>query len=164
MEIKTYITRDDFLEFNKFVLMKNRLKRGFVIASIFILFWLIILNYNQSFNPMTILIELIIFYLGWGIFIFLVYKVSFQRIKKMPDQNGSILGHKTYILQDDGFKEITESSETLTKWNGIKNITETKNYTYVFVDKISAYIIPKRTVDENNEVERFITTLKSKIG
>jgi hypothetical protein len=164
MEIKTQITREDFLEFNKFVLLRNRLKKGFAIATIFILFWTIILNYNQPFNPITILIELIVFYIGWGILIFLLYKVNFQRIKKMPDQNGSILGDKTYILQDEGFKEITDSSETLTKWKGIKNIIETKNYTYVFVDKIAAYIIPKRNVDENNEVERFIKALKSKVG
>ena len=163
MEIKIEITREDFLEFNKYVLLKNRLKRGFVIATIFILFWVIILNYNKPLDLFSIIIELIIFYLGWGILIFLLYKINFQRIKKLPDQNGAILGNKTYIIQDDGFKEITESSETLTNWNGIKKITETKDYIYVFVDKIAAYIIPKRYLNEEKERNQFIQTLKSKI-
>ena len=44
MKISTQITRENFLEFNKFVLLKNRLKRGFIIATIFILFWIIILK------------------------------------------------------------------------------------------------------------------------
>ena len=157
------ITREDFLKFNKHILLKTRFKRSFIIASIFIIFWIIILNINQPLNFKIIIIEIVIFYLAWGVLIYVFYQLSFQRIKRMPDQNGIIIGKKTYIIQDNGFKEITDSSETITKWNGIKTIEETKDYIYVFVDKIAAYIIPKRSFIDETEGELFIKILKSKI-
>jgi hypothetical protein len=162
MKITTEITREDFLNFNKHVLLKTRFKRSFIIATVFIILWIIILNYNAPLNLITILTEIVVFYLAWGLLIFLIYQISFLRIKKMPDEDGTIIGVKTYILSEDGFKEITNSSETLTKWNGIKNIEETNDYFFVFVDKIAAYVIPKRSFSNKTETEQFLQIMKNK--
>lgn len=162
MELKIDLNRKDFLEFNKYVLFRSRLKRTFIISTIFILLSILILNFNKPLDLILIGIELIIFCIAWSILLFILYQLNFQRIKKLPDTNGSILGQKTYILQDDGLKEITETSETLTKWNGIKKIIETEEYIYVFVDKIAAYVIPKRYFSEEKERIEFIETIKSK--
>jgi hypothetical protein len=81
----------------------------------------------------------------------------------MPDKNGEILGEKTYILSDDGFKQISEHGESFIKWIGIKSLEENENYLYVFVDKIAAYVIPKRYLSDSPETREFIKVLKEKI-
>ena len=40
----------------------------------------------------------------------------------MPDEKGEILGEKTYILSEDGLKEISENGESFIKWIGVKSL------------------------------------------
>jgi len=163
MEVKINFTRKDFLEFNKYVFFKKRIKKSISIAIFFVLFWLIIMNLNKPFSPVLILTELILFSLVWVLFMFLSYKFSFARISKMPDEKGEILGEKTYILLDDGLKQISEYGESFTKWIGIKSLEENENYLFIFVDKIAAYVIPKRYFSDKSETKEFIKTLNEKI-
>ena len=160
--MNTEITREDFLQFNKHFFYKNKFKRTFIIASIFIILWVFILHTGKPFDLFEIVLDLITFYLGWSLLILILTQIGLQKIKKMPDKDGNILGVKTYLLEEKGFKETTETSETLTNWSGIKEIQESQDYYYVFVDKIAAYIIPKRSFLNKNEEEEFIQTLKEK--
>ncbi|WP_321310320.1 YcxB family protein [Marinifilum fragile] len=160
--MKTEITREDYLQFNKYFFYKNKLKRTFIIASISIILWVFILHIGEPFDLFEIVIELIAFYLCWTLFVLILTQIGLQKIKKMPDKDGNILGVKTYLLEENGFREITDTSETLTKWCGIKKIQESQDYYYVFVDKIAAYIIPKRSFLNKNEEDEFIKILKEK--
>ena len=81
----------------------------------------------------------------------------------MPDKNGEIIGEKTYLILKDGFKQITANGESFIKWNGIKSLEENKNYLFIFVDKIAAYVIPKRYLNDLPEKNEFIKTLKENI-
>jgi YcxB-like protein len=163
MEIKIDFTRKDFLEFNKYVFLKKRIKKSISIAVFFILLWLIIMNLNKPFSPILILTELVVFSLVWVLFMFLSYKFSFFRISKMPDDKGEILGEKTYILTDDGLKQVSEYGESFVKWIGIKSLEENENYLFIFVDKIAAYVIPKRYFSNMSETKEFIKTLNENI-
>ena len=162
MDIEVTISRTDFLELNKFVHFRNRLKRSFGIATFFIIVWLFILNKNGPFNILSILVQLIVFYAAWGLLIFLLRQLTIWKIKKYPDENGALLGKKTYQLSDEGIREITDNSETLTKWKGIQRIEETNEYVFVFVDRIAAYIFPKREFKSKEELGQFLETLKEK--
>jgi hypothetical protein len=164
MEINVDLNREDYLKFNKYVILKNRIKRSFIIATIFIIIWIIILNKDIPFNLPLILIETIIFYLGWGVIFLIIYSINFNKIKRMPDENGSILGSKKYIILEEGFKEITDVSESITKWTGIKKLVENKEYIYLFVDKIAAFVIPKRYFDSNSQMDDFIKLINNKIN
>ncbi len=152
------------MAFNKYVLLRSKLKSGLAIVTVFNLLWLIVLNYNKPFDPLIVMIELIIFYLAWGVLILIMYMISFYRIRKMPDQDGSILRERTYVILDEGIKEVTTSSETLFRWNGIKKVAETNDYVYLFTDRIAAFIIPKRYLKGPGESERFVELLKQKIS
>ena len=162
MEIRTQLTRQDYLEFNKYVFFKSRMKRSIVIALIFIIFWIVFLNYNQPFNFIILLIELLVFSMFWAIFILITYWITFARVKKMPDKNGEILGEKTYILTDDGLKQISANSESFFKWNAFKSIEDNKKYIFLFVDKIAAFIIPKRAFQDPKEMTTFIDFVKTR--
>lgn len=163
-ELRIEFTRTDFWEFNKYVLFKRKFKRHYIIATFFVVLWLIILNLNAQLNITKILLELVIFYAIWTAAIFLMHFISIHRIKNMPDKDGSIIGKKTYIIQEDGLKEITETTESLVKWNGIKRITENKSCIFIFVDKIAAYVIPKRYFNSEIAINEFINLIEKKIN
>jgi hypothetical protein len=162
MEINSQLTREDYVEFNKYIFLKMKMKRSIFIALLFIIFWIVYLNLNQPFNLLVLLIELIAFALFWAVLIFAFYRLSFARIKKMPDENGEILSKKTYFLTDDGLKEISANNESFTKWSGFKSIAENKKYVFLFVDKIAAYIIPKRVFKDSEEVTQFLEYVKTR--
>ena len=163
MKISFEATRTDFLNYNKYMYRKKRLKRSLAISLVFVIIWTIILNTKEP-NILSIVIEFFVFSAFWAVYYLIVYTIHFHRIKKMPDKNGSILGHKTYIIEEDGLKEIAEMSESFTKWVGIKNIDETKDYIYIFVDKIAAFVIPKRCFSNESECQNFTNEIKSKIS
>jgi hypothetical protein len=162
MEIKAQLTRQDFLEFNKYVFFKSRMKRSIFIALIFTTFWIVFLNYNQPFNFIIIFIELLVFALFWTFFILIIYWTTFARVKKMPDENGEILGEKTYLLSNEGLKQISANSESFNRWNGFKSIEENNKYIFLFVDKIAAYIIPKRVFQDSKEMTNFLDFVKER--
>jgi hypothetical protein len=162
MEIKSQLSRQDYVEFNKYVFLKSKMKRSIIVALIFTIFWIVYLNLDQPFNLIIVLIELVVFSLFWTLLIFASYWYTFNRVRKMPDENGEILGEKTYIFSDDGLKQISENSESFTKWNGIKSIEENKKYIFLFVDKIAAYIIPKKVFKDSNEINIFLDFVKER--
>jgi len=163
MEFKLQLSRQDYLEFNKYVLFKTRIKRNIIIVSFITLLWIVFLNYNQPLDLIIILIELILFSMIWSILFLLIYGIAFLKIKKMPDENGSILEEKTYIFSEEGLKQISTNSESFTKWNAFKSIEENKKYIFLFVDKIAAYVIPKRIFQDSKEINDFVDFLKEKI-
>jgi len=161
--MKIKLTRQDYLEFNKFVFLKERIYRSSKIAIFFIFIWIILLNYKQPFDLTEIIIELICFTAIWGLMILLIYWFTFNKLKNMPDSDGEILGEKIYIISEEGLKQISVNSETFTKWIGFKFYAETDKYIFLFVDKIAAYIIPKRIFKDQNELLEFTDIVKSKI-
>ena len=163
MEIEIEFTRKDYLEFNKYYYFKKRIKRALIVPAFFVLLWLILLNFNRPFNPILILIELVVFSLAWGVFMFISYKLSLIRISRMPDEKGEIIGEKTYILSDDGLKEISKNGESFIKWIGVKSLEENENYVFIFIDKIMAHVIPKRYFSDTLELQEFMSILKSNI-
>ncbi|SMO70149.1 YcxB-like protein [Saccharicrinis carchari] len=164
MEIKTEITRNDFLEFNKHVMYGKRLRRHFLIATVFVIIWIVLLNIGEPFDLLKVISEAVIFFAIWSLLIFIFNQISLYRIKRIPDSSGSILGEKTYLMEENGFKEISESSETLTSWEGLKEIQESKDYYFLFVDKIAAYIIPKRSFRNKMQEQDFIDAVNRKMG
>ena len=150
MTINIDITREDYWEFNKFVWFKNRFgfKKIFVPASIIGLGVVIAISLNKPFDIGDIAILAILYYLVYfaiyGLYSILTYHSLRQTVKKYPDKDGSILGRKEYTISEEGFREVTEASEMLTKWKGIQKVEETEKHIFIFIDKISAFIIPKR--------------------
>lgn len=162
MEIKSQLTREDYVEFNKYIFLKIKMKRSIIIALAFIIFWIVFLNFNQPFNLIVLLIELIAFSLFWAVLIFTFFSFSIARIKKMPDEYGEILSEKVFFLSEDGLKEVSTNNESFTKWSGFKAIEENKKYIFLFVDKIAAYIIPKRAFKDSEEVTQFLEYVKTR--
>lgn len=164
MRIEVELNRQDFLEFNKRFFLNKRFKRSYYIAAIFILIWIVIGNFNIPLDISNIFFEFVLFSAIWLILIYGFQKMQIEKVKRMPSKDGSILGKKTFIIEDNGLREITPTNETLVKWDGIEKLIEMEDYIYVFIDKIAAYVIPTRYFDTENEKELFIKKMKENIN
>lgn len=162
--MKTEITREDFLQFNKHIQSTIKPRKAILFALSFLILLVIVMNIGKPFDLLAIGFEIVMLIALWG-FIFVVFKqLSLSRIKKMPNDKGGILGDRIYLIEDKGFREISDTSETLTNWQGFKEIQESKDHYYLFVDKIAAYIIPKRSFSNRTEEDEFINTINGKIS
>ncbi|MGB5989276.1 MAG: YcxB family protein [Marinifilaceae bacterium] len=162
--MKTEITREDFLQFNKHVQSTKNLRKPILFTFLFLILLVIMMNIGEPFDLLSIITQMLMIAAIWGIIFVVFRQVMLSKIKKMPNDKGGILGERKYLIEDKGFREISNSSETLTNWNGIKEIQESKDHYYLFVDKIAAYIIPKRSFFNGTEEEEFINTINEKIS
>jgi len=162
--MKTEITREDFLQFNKHMQSRINSRKPILFALSFLFLLVIIMNIGEPFDLFAIATEMLILLVLWT-FVFVLFKqISLSRIKKMPKDKGAILGNREYLIEDKGFREISDSSETLTNWKGFKEIQESTDHYYLFVDKIAAYIIPKRSFSNIREEEEFIGAINENIS
>lgn len=162
--MKTEITREDFLQFNKHMQSRINPRKPILFALSFLFLLVIVMNIGKPFDLFAIATEMLILIVLWT-FIFVLFKqISLSRIKKMPKDKGAILGNREYLIEDKGFREISDSSETLTHWKGFKEIQESTDHYYLFVDKIAAYIIPKRSFSNIREEEEFIGAINENIS
>lgn len=162
--MKTEITREDFLQFNKHMQSRINPRKPILFTLLFLFLLVIVANIGEPFDLFAIVTEMLILLVLWTVIFVLFKQVTLSRIKKMPKDKGAILGEREYLIEDKGFREISDSSETLTKWKGFNEIQESKDYYYLFVDKIAAYIIPKRSFSNKTEEEEFINTINENIS
>ncbi|MGM7637492.1 YcxB family protein [Bacillus sp. Hm123] len=74
--------------------------------------------------------------------------------------NEGLLGEHHMILSEEGIIDSTSNGETKVTWSGIKTISEDKHNIYLYNSSVSAYILPKREVDDVEEIKNY---LKSKV-
>ncbi len=65
------------------------------------------------------------------------------------------IGKTVFSFSDEGFKEKTDGTETLTKWGSIKAIYRNKSYTFVRINGYRIHIIPRREFDSEDEFNSF---------
>lgn len=64
---------------------------------------------------------------------------------KMNDETKSL----KVVLDENKYKEITQKGETALEYNKFYSYYESKNYYYLYVDKVNALILPKREFSED---------------
>jgi len=71
------------------------------------------------------------------------------------------IGKTIFTCSDEGFREKTEGTETLTNWASIKAIYRTKSYTLVRINGYRIHIIPKREFESEDEFNSFSKAIYS---
>jgi hypothetical protein len=77
------------------------------------------------------------------------------RRKVEPLESGDILGPKSYELTDDGVAQVARYTESSTRWAGVSSVADTPEHLFLFVDRCSAYILPKRCFDSPEHAAEF---------
>lgn len=164
MEIKIEITRDDYADFNKYYFLHKALKRRIYLPILMVLVLPFFILSRDQLNIGSYLFYVVIAGIAFAVTYAIGITLSINRTKKLPLDNGTILGSKKYTITDEGLKEETAHSNGIQKWTGIKSIETNKNSVFIFTDKISAFVVPKRFFKDTVEQEHFIRLIKEKIN
>ncbi|MFP7298762.1 YcxB family protein [Neobacillus niacini] len=169
MEIKYNLTEEDYLKFNMFHIShsesanKSLKTQRFATPFVYIIFAYIFANI-ADIPFLYSLIPFLIVGILWVIF----YPKYFQsrilsQTKKMirEGKNEGLLGEHTMILSEEGIVDSNTKGETKVHWSGIIKLVEDESNLYVYNSSVSAYIIPKR---ELNDVEEVRNHIKSKLS
>uniref|UniRef100_UPI0032174246 YcxB family protein n=1 Tax=uncultured Draconibacterium sp. TaxID=1573823 RepID=UPI0032174246 len=163
MEINVDLTREDYIDFNKYFFLKKGLKKRIYIVIIIALMIPLIVDYGQPFEIFTYLKTAVLAGFIFGLIYFGGMMITIKRTGKLPSDNGSLLGKKKFIITDEGLVEDCESNRNLQKWKGIKSIETNDNSIFIFIDTLVAYVIPKRSFKDEAEIENFIKIIQEKI-
>ncbi|EDP67661.1 hypothetical protein CAT7_04459 [Carnobacterium sp. AT7] len=84
-----------------------------------------------------------------------------RNIKKMLKEgnNKNLLQKRKIFLTDEAIIETSTASETKTPWSDVNKVEETSEYIYIYNSSISAYIIPKRVLGNQNKINTFLEEL-----
>jgi Peptidase C13 family/YcxB-like protein len=63
-----------------------------------------------------------------------------------PDADGEVLGARRMELGPEGMRTVRKASVSLTQWSALKGITRTDTHIFLWIDRISAHIVPLRDV------------------
>jgi len=112
--------------------------------------------------------------LVWFLFLYLIIsyifsifkieeKILINSVKKFLNRwdNSSIIWEHTINLKDDYLEVIEPWSTSKIYWNNVNKIVENEKYIFIYITSVSANIIPKFKLS-NNEKEKVIEFIKSK--
>ena len=163
MEINVDVSRKDFSNFNKYYFFHKGIKTRLIIYFIMIIIIPIIMNIGTNFNFIVVLINFLGTAVIFGVVFFGLGYLSMNFAGKLPSANGAILGKRKFTIADEGLIEESDSNTNIQKWNSIKSIEQNNQLIIVFIDKIAAYVIPKRFFNDNEQMNLFIENMKIKI-
>jgi len=64
-------------------------------------------------------------------------------------------------LQPEGLTITTETTASLTAWEGVDRIVVTDTYAFFYFNKVAALILPRRAFADENEFEKFVEKARS---
>lgn len=152
---KTRVDKYALKQLIKIIYKKQKIMLG-VIGIFFITWGLFLISIN--------LIYLLV--VGLGIIFFVFFVFIFERIilkREMDNKLFKSLTHYVYEFGEDSFKVSTFCNDdlysySLVKYKEIYRIIETKNYLFIFISKLDAYILLKHAMSYNE-----LTELKDKL-
>lgn len=110
---------------------------------------------QNSYLPNDVTLFAILTYLV--IIYFCQWVVS--RLFKLPifDVGGRFCVARHVTISPEGFSEETENFKGTTQWRGMTQILDRRDYILFYVDKLQAYLVPKRFFTGNALAENFLS-------
>ena len=165
MKINYEFTMDDWMAFHKHHLLHSRqykrMKYFFVLLIPIISIVFAFINYINS-NPINI--TSFILPLLWLI---LMPKISdyiqMRSFKWLMGEgaNKAYLGQHFIEFEEDYFVVTAPGFETKVKWPTLSKVEENKDYIFIYLSSISAYVIPKLRIDI--QPEKIMSYIKERI-
>jgi hypothetical protein len=171
ISVEGNITREDFAEAYAYLQQKVGKKFKNIEPPFFGFFHMLVIGliigiglnalrhfgiFSFHLEPITAAVVLVLF-----VFVILFLIPLYRTVpKNLPLDNGSILGHHKYMVDEKGFTEETKAFNCLTHWKGIKAVEETQNQIYIFIDTHYAHFIPKRFFPSDYVLREFTETLR----
>ncbi|MFS0575160.1 YcxB family protein [Sporosarcina sp. 179-K 3D1 HS] len=86
------------------------------------------------------------------------YQLIKRNAKKMikEGKNDGLLGDHKMMMTDEGIVDTTSIGETRVSWSGITQWKEDAHYFYLYNSAVSAYILPKRELEDFEKTKAFL--------
>ncbi|MCT4596213.1 MAG: YcxB family protein [Anaeromicrobium sp.] len=157
MKITYDIRKEDYWNFNKYVMYNNFRTKITIILSI-------ILGTIAAYISIRAITNSNLYSLAWaftsfGIIYYIMIHCTRKRAFKFAEDEGGILGKHTIEISEEEIIENTYYNSSFHLWSDIKNIEITEEYIFIFTSKIQAYAIPRRAFKTENEAIRFYNFL-----
>lgn len=158
MKIKYEIELEDFFVFSDYLiktspLMLKAIRKGQMWWASGPLAAGLILSILREYSPEKTLTTLAVLSIAISLPMFLLYKQYFKYRNKKHiktfyenDSYKGILGPHQMTISADYLAEKTADNESKIQWNAIDRIETKSDYTFVFTDEITAYIIPHKKI------------------
>ncbi|MDB1934052.1 YcxB family protein [Clostridium tertium] len=167
MKLKYNLTEEDYINFN-IAHMKNSksLKRTMMINRFLTpLIFLVMPFVLDEISNISFWYWAVIFVLTYILWVVLyeknVYKINIKRIRKMLEEkrNESLIGERILEIDGENIRIINDRGENIIYIKSIKNIIENDEYIFIYINSISAIIIPIKVFKSVEDKELFKSLL-----
>lgn len=163
----------DYILFNNYVILTNpvtikninRLKRTGPVVFYSMTIAMFILNHDVGLFLFEMVLMTIL-----SIFWVLISKKYFfysteKNIKKLIKDGRPPYNNEECLIkfEDENIHEISKSIDTKTSYSIVEKVVETENGIYIFNSSLSGYILPTRVFSDNQEKQKLIEFINSKI-
>lgn len=150
VDIKVKINEEDMYYYGKYSFFKRPITT--IVLTLNILVLLALLSISILWHNKDVLI---VFFVWLGLFfviIFLTLPKSLKSSAKRSVESSDFKNNeRQYIFSNQGI-EVKEDEETsITSWQEIYKVVDTKHNFQIYVGSLQAYLIPKRCFGEDNE-------------
>jgi Ca2+/Na+ antiporter len=167
VKLKYNLTEEDYINFN-IAHMKNSksLKRTMMINRFLTpLIFLVMPFVLDEISNISFWYWAVIFVLTYILWVVLyeknVYKINIKRIRKMLEEkrNESLIGERILEIDGENIRIINDRGENIIYIKSIKNIIENDEYIFIYINSISAIIIPIKVFKSIEDKELFKSLL-----
>ncbi|KXH80854.1 YcxB family protein [Sporosarcina sp. HYO08] len=164
MEIYYNLTEEDYIHFNLYHVKNSKtgkqalgwqrfLSPFIFIAGAYFLSWM------GDIPLLPLLITFLLMSALWVVFYpKYFYSLITRHAKKMikEGKNDGLLGDHQLTLTDEGLVDTSSNKETKVTWSGITSFQEDDQYFYLYNSSVSAYILPKREIDQVDQLRMYV--------
>lgn len=171
MEVEFELGIDDVLAFSRYherrspaVRRARRLQQLILAIFAFLVFLAYGLVCALTASPETFLLD-IRFMAGFGSvwLLFLALSIAARHIqgrvfRRMLDEgkNKSTIGKHRLSVGQRGIMDLTAFSEQCTTWQGVERIADNEEYIFLYINAISAHVIPKCAFEHMRHMKVFL--------
>ena len=171
LSITIELTRQEFMTYSRYCYKNNYFfpaSRNLITYILLYLVFFILMagaftllqQWNINFNPEQFAVSLLMAILLYAIFAVRLFK---KLSNATPDTDSATFCEKTFIADENGLHIKSVYGVVHFNWNSMRFIKQNGDAHYLFIDRTSALIFPKRAFDSKENYLNFIQYLELKI-
>lgn len=166
MEIKYYLEETDYVNFNVFHMQQSKTATKLIMLQRFLTpaIYLVAAYFFAKIIDGSYILSFIVFglvALFWVIYYPKYYLKQVRRhVQKMLKEgnNENLLGEHVMTLTDEKVIDRSRGGVTEVEWSAFESLKEDDEYFFLYNSAVSALILPKRDMENVEEVKSFLRT------
>ncbi|MET0461649.1 MAG: YcxB family protein [Chitinophagaceae bacterium] len=160
MKFEYQLTRKHLADFNAYYYWKNKILSAIFSAIVTGAFFFIFLSSHRNFTVERGLLCSGIFI---AIYLFSIH-LGLKKTGKYYRENGPTLARKEIELTDKYFMSSDSYGESKTAWASFTHLETGKHSIYLFIESMTAIIIPKTIFADERSCQQFIDYINERLA